>query len=281
MPPLHRRRLSPSRANLARVTARLRRRLRLPYGRDLHSFLALSPVGLAIGGAVVLAGAVVRGYSGFGFSAILMTGLGLILKPAEIVPIAIALEVLASLGQAGQVWADIDWRRLWIILATGMAGNPVGVALLANLPADAMRAVVCVFTAAASAALIAAPRLNFPVGSAVLGCVGLLAGIVNGATALSGLVLALFLTLTGLAPARLRATFVAYFFLTDLWTGALLAGEGLFDLTAVRRVLASVPVLGIGLWLGGRVFVGTSPDTFRKLTLGVLIVLSLAELIPK
>ena len=230
---------------------------------------------------IVLVGAAVRGYSGFGFSAVLMAGLSLTLQPAEIVPIAISLEVLASLGQARQTWRDIDWRRLWVILATGMVGNPIGVALLVHLPAATMRAAVLVFTAVASAALMGLPRLNFAVGPALLACAGLVAGIVNGATALSGLVLALFLTLTGLAPARLRATFVAYFFLTDLWTGLLLAREGLFDMTAIRRVLVSVPVLGIGLWLGGRVFVGTSPDTFRKLTLGVLIVLSLAGLIPK
>ncbi len=228
---------------------------------------------------IVLVGAAVRGYSGFGFSAVLMAGLSLTLRPAEIVPIAISLEVLASLGQASQTWRDIDWQRLGVVLATGMIGNPIGVALLVHLPAETMRVAVCGFTAAASAALMGLPRLNVPVGPALLACAGLVAGIVNGATALSGLVLALFLTLTGLAPARLRATFVAYFFLTDLWTGLLLAREGLFDMTAIRRVLVSVPVLGIGLWLGGRVFVGTSPDTFRKVTLSVLIVLSLGGLV--
>ena len=50
-------------------------------------------------------------------------------------------------------------------------------------------------------------------------------------------------------------------------------------MTAIQRVLVSVPVLGIGLWLGGRVFVGASPDMFRKVTLSVLIVLSLGALV--
>ena len=245
----------------------------------MHGFLGLTPGGLAIDGTVVLVGALVRGYSGFGFSAVLMAGLSLNLQPAEIVPIAIALEVLASIGQASRTWRDIDWGRLWVILATGLVGNPIGVALLVHLPADAMRTAVRVFTAVASAALLGSPRLNVPVGPVLLACAGLAAGVVNGATALSGLVLALFLTLTGLAPARLRATFVAYFFLTDLWTGLLLAGGGLFDLTTIRRVLVSVPVLGIGLWLGGRVFVGTSPETFRKVVLSILIVLSLGGLV--
>ena len=240
----------------------------------MHGFLGLTPGGLAIDGTVVLLGALVRGYSGFGFSAVLMAGLSLNLQPAEIVPIAIALEVLASIGQASRTWRDIDWGRLWVILATGLVGNPIGVALLVHLPADAMRTAVRAFTAVASAALLGLPRLDVPVGPALLAGAGLAAGIVNGATALSGLVLALFLTLTGLAPARLRATFIAYFFLTDLWTGLLLAHEGLFDAMTIRRVLASVPVLGIGLWLGGRAFAGTSPDMFRKATLSVLIVLS-------
>ena len=225
----------------------------------MHGFLGLTPGGLAADGAVVLVGALVRGYSGFGFSAVLMAGLSLNLQPAEIVPIAIALEVLASIGQASRSWRAIDWRRLWVILATGLVGNPVGVAILVHLPAGTMRTAVRVFTAAASAALLGLPRLNVPVGPALLACAGLAAGIVNGATALSGLVLALFLT--------------------DLWAGLLLAREGLFDAMTIRRVLASVPLLGIGLWLGGRAFAGTSPDMFRKATLGVLIMLSLAGLV--
>ena len=236
--------------------------------------LDISAANLAVCCAVVLLGSFVRGYSGFGFSAILMAGLGLVLDPAEIVPIAIALEVLASLGQARQVWDDINWRSLAVILLTGIAGNPVGVWLLLLAPGENLLAFVYLFIGAVSGILLASPRLNVPPALPVLAGAGLLAGIVNGATALSGLVLALLFTIAGVSPAIMRATFVAYFFVTDLWTGALLAGSGLYDLETIWRILASLPLLAFGLWLGSRRFLGTPPQSFRRMTLALLISLS-------
>lgn len=236
--------------------------------------LDLSPAAAVAFVVVVLAGSFIRGYSGFGFSAILMAGLGLVLPPAEIVPLAIALEVLASIGQATHVWRDIQWLRLAVILATGMAGNPVGIWLLAAVPGPMLLAATYCFIAAVALLLLVSPRLDIRVGLPLLAVVGFVAGVVNGATALSGLVLALLFTLAGVAPAALRATLVAYFFATDLWTGLLLFGAGMVDATAAWRVAAALPLLALGLWLGSRRFVGTPPESFRRLTLALLLTLS-------
>ena len=58
--------------------------------------LGLSGTSLIWSALVVLVAAFIRGYSGFGFSAVLMAGLALRLPAAEIVPLSIALEVVAS-----------------------------------------------------------------------------------------------------------------------------------------------------------------------------------------
>ena len=240
--------------------------------------LDFSPGGMTVFCLVLLVGGFVRGYSGFGFSAILMAGLGMVLTPAEIVPLAIALEVLASIGQARQVWPDIQWLRLSVILVTGMIGNPAGVWLLLALPADALLAFVYLFIAAVAAVLLLSPRLSFPISWPVLAGAGLVAGVVNGATALSGLVLALLFTLAGVAPIATRATLVAYFFATDLWTAVILIGAGLFDETSFWRIGAALPLMTLGLWLGGKRFIATPPQAFRAATLCLLLALSLVGL---
>ncbi|GIT72189.1 MAG: hypothetical protein Ct9H300mP28_20030 [Pseudomonadota bacterium] len=43
--------------------------------------------------SAILLAAVIRGYSGFGFSALTVTSLSLILPPAEVVPTAFLLEI--------------------------------------------------------------------------------------------------------------------------------------------------------------------------------------------
>ena len=57
------------------------------------------PAAATIAGLFVVLGAgVVRGFSGFGFSALTVAGCSIFASPAEIVPIAIQLEVLASIS---------------------------------------------------------------------------------------------------------------------------------------------------------------------------------------
>jgi len=60
---------------------------------------------------VVFAAACIRGFSGFGFTAILMTGLTTTLPITQIVPLSIALEIAASAGQSPGILRDVNWRK--------------------------------------------------------------------------------------------------------------------------------------------------------------------------
>ena len=61
--------------------------------------------------AVFVAG-IIRGYSGFGFSMIATTSLTLVLPPVEVIPVVLALEILASASLLPRVWKQIDWKSL-------------------------------------------------------------------------------------------------------------------------------------------------------------------------
>lgn len=60
----------------------------------------------------VFCAAIVRGYSGFGFSLLAITSISLLLPPAEIVPSIFVMEVAASLHLLPDVWGKIHWRPL-------------------------------------------------------------------------------------------------------------------------------------------------------------------------
>ncbi len=57
----------------------------------------LSPAGLACM-VIVFAAGIVRGFAGFGFSALSVAGMSLLLPPAQVVPAVFVLEVVASLS---------------------------------------------------------------------------------------------------------------------------------------------------------------------------------------
>lgn len=240
----------------------------------MESALGLSGYPLLWAALVVFAAAFIRGYSGFGFSAVLMAGLILQMPAVQIVPLSIALEVLASAGQARGIFSSIDWRLLTTLLLTGIIGTPIGVYLLGVLPEAPIRLSVQIFILLASLILIFSKERINPTPLILFALVGFVAGVINGATALSGLVLALFFTLSRVQAVVMRATMIAYFFVTDLWTGGLLIATGLFEIQTVFRVAAALPLLGFGVWIGSNKFVSTNPASFRLYVLLLLLGLS-------
>ena len=117
----------------------------------------LATAALAV--VVVLLAGFIRGYSGFGFSAFVVTGLSMMMPPAQAVPMILLLEILASLRLWRQVRDKADWRLLGWLALGGVIASPFGVWLLAELPAGPMRAVVCALVLAMSLALWSGLRL--------------------------------------------------------------------------------------------------------------------------
>ena len=83
----------------------------------------------------IFVAAIVRGYSGFGFSLLAITSLSLLLPPAQIVPSIFIMEVAASLHLLPSVWRHIHWRALLWLAVGCLVGTPFGVYALAHVPA--------------------------------------------------------------------------------------------------------------------------------------------------
>jgi hypothetical protein len=245
----------------------------------MEAYLSLSVPNTIWCAVVLFAASYIRGFSGFGFTAVLMTGLTLILPVTEIVPLSIALELAASLGQSFTIMRHVDWRKLTILLATGALCTPIGVYLLALLPDLALRNLVLIFIFGSSIYLIFSREhlRAFPLRAYALA--GSAIGIVNGATALSGLVLALFFSFTDESPAKMRATMIAFLFLADFWAGGILLASGFYESVTIHRVLFSLPLLGLGVWLGSIHFASVGSDTFRAAILWLLLLLSVLGIV--
>lgn len=234
----------------------------------------LEPAAFAILALGLLVAAFSRGYSGFGFSALLVASGSLVTDPINVVPLAIVLEVCASVLQALGVWKEIDWKRVGLLCLGAFIGNPIGVALLTYLSSGSLRIAIAVFIMSASAVLLYGWHLKRRTGTAGTSLVGLVSGTVNGATALGGLPVALFFVAGRETPAVVRANLVAFFFLTDFYAGALLASQGILNFDTLHAALWGLPLLAIGLIAGTRKFIGTTPDAFRRFVLVLLIALA-------
>jgi uncharacterized protein len=245
----------------------------------LDPIAGLGQMPLAVMLAGLATGAVARGYSGFGFSALLVASWSLVGSPSRAVAVALVLEVTASVLQAASVWRDIPWRRVGLLLGGAVIGTPFGAHLLAVTSERALRLGVAGFILAAALALLVGLRLRARGTPPVVLAVGAASGLCNGAVAMGGLPVAVFLTAEGADPRAIRASVVAYFFLLDLAGLFFLAREGLVGRETVSLAALCLPVLAGGMWLGARHFLGTTPEGFRRVTLSLLVLLALAGIV--
>ena len=246
---------------------------------ELQQWLGLSPLMLLYAFFAIGVAAYIRGYSGFGFSALTVTSLALILPPSEVVPTAYMLEVAASIHMLPLVWRSIDWKILrWLVIGAVM-GTPFGIIFLEEVPQETMRLVISGIVLTASLLLWKNIRIKSSANWYSILAVGFFSGVINGAAGIGGLPVVLFFLSISLSSALSRASMVAYLFIIDLYAVFLPGSQQLISTELLgRTVIFLIPLL-VGIYIGHRSFVKTTPESFRKFALSLLIVLSLAVIV--
>jgi len=230
---------------------------------------------LAYAVACIFGAAIVRGYSGFGFSLLAVTSLSLFLPPAEIVPSIFIMEVAASLHLLPGVWRDIHWQSLRRLAIGCLIGTPFGVYALAHLPAAPMTLALAVFVLIAAALLARGYALQSLPGPAVTYATGAASGLFNGSFGIGGPPVILFFFSSPAGAAAGRASMIAFFLITDVIGLAWQEADGLLNAAALWRALIFLPPLIVGIWLGNRGFRNADPVNFRRRVLRLLMALSL------
>ena len=246
---------------------------------ELQVWTGLSPGMLFYAFSAIFIAAVIRGYSGFGFSALTVTSLSLILPPAEVVPTAFLLEIAASMFMLPMVWRSIDWQKLnWLVLGI-LAGTPAGLLFLAEVPQDPVRFAISGLVLVACILLWKNVRIRSEGGRIRLLFVGSFSGLVNGAAGIGGLPIVLFLLSGSIRAEVLRATIVAFLFCSDIYATFLSGSQNLLSKELLARSVLFLFPLVVGVAIGHRGFVKSSPESFRKFAIGLLILLSLAVIV--
>jgi uncharacterized membrane protein YfcA len=229
---------------------------------------------LAYGMVVVLGAGIVRGFAGFGFSALTVAGMSLFFSPAQVVPAVFVLEVMASVAMLRSVWADIHWGWLRPLLIGNAIAIPLGVWMLAVVPEAPLRAIVSLVILCAAGFLLSGWRAPWGDTPGLRLGTGLVSGVFNGLAAIGGMAVAVMLFATTVSGAAARATLIALFFATDLYSLAWAGGNGLLDANLLRWVAWLVWPMLAGIALGGRHFLRVDEAGFRRAVLRVLAVIA-------
>jgi uncharacterized membrane protein YfcA len=241
------------------------------------------PLGLTPGLASLLAlalflAAFVRGYSGFGFSAIFIAFAALLVNPVPLIPAVFLCEIAMTAVQARGIRGHIDWRITLSLLAGAAVAIPLSVAILVRIPPEAARLTVSALILALSLVLLSGWQLKRRIGMGGQVGVGIASGLANGA-GVGGLPVAALLTAQPIPPAVFRATLVAYLTGLDFLTVPVMAAHGLVTSETLLAAALALPILAAGILLGGRRFGSASPQEFRRMAIILLVALSLLGLL--
>ncbi len=216
----------------------------------------------------------VRGFSGFALSAVVMAIAVMFLSPIALIPILWFQEMTASLLMVrGGIKAAN--RRVVTGLVLGSAfGLPIGLSLTQALPVDTSKLVALSVIVVLAATQLAKLRLPFLATRLGLWGSGILAGIVTGLAGVGGMVVALYV-LASNAPAReMRASLVMFLFASSVISLATLTYFNVMTSQSALRGLALAPASALGVVVGKTMFRPSWEPYYKPFCLCLLIALA-------
>ncbi len=232
---------------------------------------ALSTSQLLIAAGVIVVAYFVRGLAGFGSGLIAIPLLALMLPLTVAVPLIVLLDYLASSSHGIRHRELIHWRDLWPLLPFSLIGVVLALYLFRQIDAVLLGKGLGVFIilfALYSLASFAPQQIGGRLWAIPAGSLGGLIGTLFGT---GGPFYVIYLKLRGLEKSDFRATFAMIFLLDG--AGRLLGYlvSGFYDLDVMLLVAASVPIMMIGMYIGGHVHTEISQQTFQR-TISVLLI---------
>lgn len=220
-------------------------------------------------GAAFAAG-VVRGFSGFALSALLMASLIIILPPVDIIAICLILETVATLLMGRGGYREADRKMVLGLIAGVIVGSPIGLWLTTSVPAETSKIIALGLILALALAQLGGFRPRFLATRPGLLGSGVAAGIVQGTAASGGMVVALYALARQAPAAMMRASLVFFLTLSILSNLIFYVLFGVMTEEAILRSLLMAPPVAIGVLIGAQLFSPRLQPYYRTFCLGLL-----------
>lgn len=241
---------------------------------DLIGYSGLPATQFWFCAAAVFTAGLVRGFTGFGLSAVIMATIVTIIPPIELIPVCYMLEAAASLALLRGNIRSADWALVLFLAAGSAAGVPIGLAATTCIAPDTSKliALLLVLTLTAAQLLKAVPpgfggRFGTPVA-------GLLAGVVTGLASVGGLVVALYVLSRKTGPDVMRSSLIVFLLLGMVTTLASLLYYDLMTAQAMQRGAIFGPLVLAGVFFGAMLFSPKFAPYYKRACLTLLICLS-------
>ena len=226
-----------------------------------------------------LAAGVVRGFAGFGLSAILMASIALIIPPIELIPICYLLEGTASLVMFRGGLKDADMKIVWGLVIGGLIGLPIGLLVTTGVDVELSKLLALILILLLTFAQFMKFKPKFLATRAGLYLSGITAGIATGIASIGGMVVALYVLASNAEPKKMRASLVMYLCIGMFTSLFYYLGYGIMTKDALVRGLILAPLIVIGVGIGSLLFRPQYEYLYKRSCLTLLALLSFAGIV--
>ncbi|OAI44118.1 hypothetical protein AYO38_10045 [bacterium SCGC AG-212-C10] len=230
----------------------------------------MSPTDAAAIFVLAAIAAFTQAISGFGFSLLLVPPLAMVLGPKHAVVTANGLSLMTNLPMSVYLRAEIQRSLCMRLVLGGALGMPLGLIVLLGVSAAALQVAIAVMVLASTLLIWRGFHLHVA-GGATDFLAGVVSGVLNTSTSMSGPPIVLYLQGRRIAPGPFRATLAAFFCVSGLVALTLYLAGGELDRTTAAQVGVGAPGLALGLFFGNAVHSRLDPLRFRHIVIGVLV----------
>lgn len=239
---------------------------------------ALAVPGLVWLVLAILAGGLVRGFTGFGTALIVMPVAARAIPPAEAIVVLTFSGILTWVAIVPRAWGQADRAEVGVLAAGAILAAPLGVAALAVLDPIPVRWVVSVAATLTLLALVSGWRFRGRLAWPGLSGIGASAGALGGLTGLTGPPVVLFYLAGPGQAVQVRANTILFLALLDIGIVVNLLLQDLITARALAlSVLLAVPYLAT-LLIGQRLFQPRNERFYRGIAYAIIAIAILSGL---
>lgn len=220
---------------------------------------------------ILFLSALIRQLTGFGHALLAIPLVTLVVGIRTASPLVTLAGVVIGVVATLRSWRMVEYKSLWPLVTASILGIPLGIWLFQHAPEALVLRLLGGVLIGYSTYCLLTPNLPYLQSGVLAWGFGFVAGILGGAYNTSGPPIVIYAGLRRWSPTVFRATLQPYFLITSAIAASGHLWAGLWSHEVIWLFLYSLPAIAVGLWIGERITLLMSKETFNRLIYSFLI----------
>lgn len=220
--------------------------------------------------------ALIRAFTGFGFAMLVVPAFSFFLMPADAVVLSAVLAFLLGLLSHRAWWGLFPVTPAKPMVAGSVVGTAVGVWFLASLSVAEFQLWIGISVVIASVVLSRFVPAERAASRPTALATGVASGLMNGAFAIPGPPVILYVVATLSDPVQSRAFLMMFFWCSSAVSLVMFGAAGLITLRPFQLLWIALPAMWLGNSLGDRAFSRFAGAAYRPFVVGLCILIGLS-----